>query len=1570
MEDILNTDYGINTISPDTPMSDLVNVPQPPAIQLPMGAMRNRAATSALLQGDPNNIVDSYQLMMQEQSEGSSATHDAIKEAIAAKNKDGSIGGVMAILGDKTIPLEQKKKVMDLVQRGNFHVDSAVSLQSNSVEAPSKGEDARGSAARLTLADVLGSLQEDREYRQKAMNRFNAENPEVGSGTAGEFIESDILPFSRNIQIANINKSLKEKQGIPTSILGWVSDFLTPGSTRAEIMQKLNNIPPQKRQAYTESLLNAVRDSSAIFHNDNYYARWQNSVALLNEEQMTKGEKWAENAMTLLDAFYVGDLARSGVKGAAATSKAGKGTEQAAKGGESVIKADWELVQDTLPPSAQLPNPTKKLPYKQEDAVKRIELASPIRREHPASPYSVMEQGNPEQARIALDAIQTGGDEVAQAFAGVNKDQAMINAVAPQVGTESGNVLNKANVYLEPFLSNTGALRYTKGELEGAVDSVKTDFRAANGLEINDAMTTFRVDGDHLAIDAHYTTTGGAWITPDAARAQAEFALRKYGIQSEEIQVMKRDGMDYIPATGNEASGDYIIKVKTRHPISDNDIVSWNPLDVKRNWVDRISITGSNREGTLAGSLFDPASMLHPTLTGSMSVATDKAVTLSKVLVKPISELRDMLSVMPTARRRAVEEYMIEANSQGLKHDPFALTARGFSTEEIAALKQWRNIWDGHYYLENLDMVKTLNNQGYSIIESATDRFFAKPVPKNQNIVDVYDLSSGSVRSLTKAEMDSLYNQGGSYASLRRPVNINGSEVEHIIVRNTPSEYLRKIRETDPILNYREGYYTVEYTAPKFVDMVHIGANGKETIKTVAVAGNTKDAEMYAKAQEASTGVPHRVREDKRGWTRADDSYWDVNEVSGRIAQRMRGKPLYEAQGVNNLGVGTYIENPMQSAVKSANSIAGRTSTRPAIETAKKRFVQQYGDMLPPVDFGPKKFPMSRDEIVDAASHTSSRVADARTTWDYINYMERGYINSADEVFKGGMNILADMLGKYHLSTLERGARAASDVSFTRATKGTVFQAYIALSNPVRQWIVQAHQSTRTLAYNPLGWATGSIPTYVSKYIAEYGLGVSTKGSKEFYKFVEDSGMVAGVDKNTLVRGLGLDMADYTYGLKRVAGQALSIPQTVGFDLGEKMNQLVHLAAVYDRRLRAGQNLADKTIAEEAYSEARALSYDMNKAGDLHYSQNSASMIMQFMQMPHKAILQGTNRRLPWDVKARMIGADLVMWGLPVATVSAVLYAAGENGDDLLPDDPKTREIVTSGAEAYALNELFTRLDDSGDTTRIDFSALSPYGFDGWARMLSAFADKGMLGMIAASPTGQILAVDGTNGSSRNGRIPQAILTMGRFMNVFDEINPDNPTEFKDVLKDVAKISSAWSAADKAMLMLETRRKYDTLGISVDSQVTDPEIAAAFLGFGTMAEKNLYDISQGINQSKKKHDDELMSKYRDIMRYYADQVNGDNVDVKHMQQVSSMLMRTFRDPQDQQKVVSQFWKDMQGKDTQLAVKLFEAAGMPNMEHTIDYIKQAPLDQTTKDALLKRMKDMKAQREYSIPEEGK
>jgi hypothetical protein len=213
------------------------------------------------------------------------------------------------------------------------------------------------------------------------------------------------------------------------------------------------------------------------------------------------------------------------------------------------------------------------------------------------------------------------------------------------VATESGAVDYKVDQNLREVITNTGATRYTPDELASAANVIKHDFRNASGLQINDAMTTFRVDGDHMYIDGHYSTPGGAFLTPEAAREQAKFALRSYGITDDEIVIMKRDGMEYVPvAEGETRTGDYIVKVKTKLPIRDGDVASWNPLDVKRNFFDRISQTMTEDKGSLSGWLFDPGSMLHPTFTGSASIAADQSVVLENYLLKPIREFRNTVN--------------------------------------------------------------------------------------------------------------------------------------------------------------------------------------------------------------------------------------------------------------------------------------------------------------------------------------------------------------------------------------------------------------------------------------------------------------------------------------------------------------------------------------------------------------------------------------------------------------------------------------------------------------------------------------------------------------------------------------------------------------------------------------------------------------------------------------------------------------------------------------------------------------------------------------------------------------
>lgn len=1553
-------------------LSDLVNTTTD-TTPVPKGAVRNRAATTAILSGEPDKLIEKYQLLMAEGEQGQSITHDQVMEQINSGNHTKNMGVVMQLLGDKTIPLEQKKKIMKLVQNNGLKQEPADMLRQTGLEQASKGEDLKGESARISLADTMGEINQEAQDRTKMINTLLAtHNPGFDAKTIGDLASTEVLPFGRNVIAAKVGSKLDELEGKPFSLGGFLKDFLLPGSAKADIKERLMSIPPAKRGELTQKILGAIKEGASVFPSDNHYAQFVNAVEFLDNTLPSNTEVWTENLMTVLDTFWVGSELK-------AIGKAGKGakpavfdTSKARRPGsanpgvsdaENVVEhAKWEVVPEPFNPFApQIGNPKARIEYKRADAMKRIELASPVKREYPVAPFNVIEQVNPASARELHEGIVAStSDELAEALTGVGRTQAIANNIYPQVGSESGNVLNKVDQTIKDQVSNTGAIRYTPEEFDTAVEGIKRDFRNASGLEINDAMTTFRVDGDHIIVEGHYATPGGSFLTPDAAREQAKFSLRTYGIRDDEVVVMKREGMEYVPVTNETAPGDYIIKIKTKHAIDDSEIRSWNPLDVKRNWTDRISETVSENKGSVSGWAFDPGSMLHPTLTGSASVAADQSVVLETMLMKPIEAFRLNVKAFPEARRLMVEDYLKEANFKGIRFEKMDLIARGFNDAEIAAVKQWRDIWDNHFYLENYDLVRTLNSQGYQVFDDGATKLFGKPVQKNQNIGNVYDPQANAVRNLPQNEMDALYNLGGSYVKLRRPVSIGGRQVEHIMVRNTPTEYMRKIRDTDQILNYREGYYTVNYDkGSKFVDEISMDSTGAEVRRTVGVAGNTRDAEMFAKAQEASTGNRHMVREDSRGFEKDGDGYWDVNEAAGRIAQRLRGQPLTTASGLNQIGnVGTYVASPLDSASRAARSIAGRTVNRPVLETAKNRFMEQYADMLPSNGMGGKRFPSSLEEIVDHNSHNSKRVADARTTYGYINYLESGLINAVDTRFKGAMNTVAHMLDK--IPVAEQAFLKAGQMSPTQAAKRTVFNAYIVGSNPIRQWIVQPHQMTRMIAYNPFG-VPGMLKKMVG-YIGEYsGFPQASKEIRDFVKFVEDSGMVAGVDRNSLVRGLGIELSDRSHTATRVVAGVRDAAQLIGFDLGEKMNMLGHLAAVHEKWTKKGINLADKTQRDLALSEARALSYDLNRAGELHYTQSSPAALLQFLQMPHKGLLQLANRKIAPAIRMRLAGWDLAMFGVGGSTLYGALSTAYEkfiDDEGILPNDQETRDMFLYGMESFGINWMLNKFNEDGEKSRVDFTALAPNDMDGWARMWHALADDGAFAAWAASPVGQLFAVDGVGASKRNGRIPNAMITIGRYFNVFEELDPENPTEFTSILNDIAKISSGWSAASNAKMMYETRKKLDASGAMIDSTVTIPEVWAAGLGFGTLATKELYMISRNRVQDKKRHEADMDMRYRDILQYYRESISDPKNDINYTQKVTSMLMRSFHGD-DLDYIVNKWKRDMEGPQQGLMKQMLDAAGIPDSRRLEDDIKLMPnTSEEEKARLLQYRKDIR------------
>lgn len=1193
------------------------------------------------------------------------------------------------------------------------------------------------------------------------------------------------------------------------------------------------------------------------------------------------------------------------------------------------------------------------------DLVRRIEVRSVVTTYNPSSPAAIMQQANPEKSRALFEAtFKSTDDAVAEGLYGTTKMDAIAGDVFPQAVTESGKVVSKPidiqrNLRksldvpedIIQAVQSSGGLQYTRGEKAAARANKVNEFAAAEGLHMIESMGSFKLDGEQFKISAVYGTPEGAFSNAEEAYNQALYALRGQGILPEEIVILKKDGLDHTPVKLEDvkgSEGNYLVRVETTSEIDPTDISNWEMFDVKRNWLDRIPQLVSNDSGSAARMLMDAASMLHPTYTGAASVASDRGAGFEKLMLDFASQFSDKFTSLRKGEQVKVNEYIREANAKELKLDTVDLMARGFSAEAIDSVRAWRKYWDGHFYLENLDLVRTLNGQGFQRLISPNADLFAKPLGSYQDVGKIYDPTSDMVLNMSNEALKDIYDKGGFVARLRRPTEFGADKVEHVLVRNNADEYMRTIRDTDQVLNYRDGYYQVQYKAPRFVD--EIDANGMR--RAVAVAGDTKEAEAFAQRMRSQNpDMQYNVRADDRIMRTSSDDWFDINSASGRIAQRHRGKLLEDASGLNLLGDGSYVVGPVESAIAAARSIAGRTINRPMLEGAKARFMNQYERFLPSDGIGGKKFPNSVGDIGAKGEQFTSDVADARTTYGYIRYLENGYINGMDNVYKAGMNAVADMLGKKGLSKAERAAMLAGDVSVSGAAKGSVFMALIG-ANPLRQWIVQAHQGVRTITYNPVGWFSGSVEKLMGQYLGVKSTAIPnmSKEAQAFAEFLDLSGLMAAVDKQNLVRGTLLTAADSSNKLVRAAAAGPNALRRIGFDQGEMGNNLIHAAAVYDKYKRMGKDLTDKSVRDEAFAEIRFLSYGMNFAGDMPYNQNSFAFFLQFMQVPHKAFLQTTNRAIPWEIRKRLIVADTVLWGVPgAAAIGATL------GGDVLPDNPELREAILYGVESMMMNHYLRELFKTEDIN-IDFSSLAPHDMTGWSEFFHAMLTGGPSQLLMNSPGGQLFFKEG--GSVRN-----AIASVARFFGMQEDID-ETPQEALAVINEVLKISSGWNNAVKAHLALETGKTYDKHGRLIDSKTHPVEAYMQAFGFPSANQRDLYQASQTAATKTKEHKDEVLSVYKGALRYYQTELERGNTDVKFITKVTSFALRKYKDdPVAQDIIYKQLSLDLQNKDTQLMSQIMKAINLPNATSMRDSIRQMPVPEEQKQLLMQRIDDI-------------
>lgn len=1078
------------------------------------------------------------------------------------------------------------------------------------------------------------------------------------------------------------------------------------------------------------------------------------------------------------------------------------------------------------------------------DAIRSQYVQSTMFTAQPRTVLNVVGQVNPQEARkLHLAMLMDETDETAKAVAGVNRNEALVQSVTPQATVggavryvppdieKDARLISLGADPLSVIENADGGLRYLPIEIERGRAQIVRDYSDVEGISLHPAMSSFELgknDRD-VIVRGVYTAGEKPWTNAQEAIDQAKFALRNRGVTDDQIEVLARKGDQFVPvdkAEAVKAEGEFMIGIKAEHNISDGDIGPLESTNVRWNFFDSFRGTISKDQGSLQSHILPTANMLHPVLTGSMTVATDRTSVIAEALLRQLDAVTEPFMALPKARREVVESYMIEANAKRIPFDSMDAMARGINSSELPILRNWRTFQDTLWDLENRDLVKGLTSQNYGWFEGVHFQGAVKNPSKkpDYNIKMVYDSINDVHRPIDDIEMKQLYNSGGYVGELRHPVMLNGEEVSHVMVRQTPSEYTRALKPTDRILEKRDGYYQTIHKNGQFVEATY-NVGGKERTEVIGVVSSIKEAKELQKLYQAKNPT-HKVtyRGDEKTINRSSNEYWQLNTQGGRIAQRHRSKLV---ESTVNAGGELHIEAPIESAIRALQSIAGRTAMRPVLDTAEKRFMDQFAELVTPDAFGMRHFPKSVDEIIRKGDADSKFLRDARTTFNYIQAMKNGYVNLLDSGVRAAFRKMANIAGELDMAGTERVLRKGESSNPTAGVKSTVFSAYIA-TIPWRQLMIQMNGGLRAFGYNPISFMNGRVFHLFEASVRDaFKVGLSAE-QEEFRAFMKSTGMYQAVSKNNLIRGSMMDASERRGTLGKVIDGPLGTMRKIGFDAGEHFNLWIHGAAVYDEFLRKGANLKDARVRSQMHEQIRALTYDMNYAGDLPYNQNSLALLMTYMQVPHKAMAAAFNRRIPTNKRIQMALFDYAMWGLPKPLVEG-LY--GDTWDKM---DPAVQEMARDGIEAWVLNKTLSEL--AGERVAGDWSSLNPLDMDGWVKMWKSFMDEGPDGLVEGSATGKLLA-DG------NGRTWMAIKMTAQYFKDFRESESvADPTKLYDVMNAWASISSGWNSLQQARIKWMLGQARDKRGGITDDHVNKTEALMAGFGIQTKDTKDFMDM--------------------------------------------------------------------------------------------------------------------------------
>lgn len=989
----------------------------------------------------------------------------------------------------------------------------------------------------------------------------------------------------------------------------------------------------------------------------------------------------------------------------------------------------------------------------------------------PSSVVSTLTETNPTKASAFVKAAiddETGA--FAKVVSGTSREELLVDSATMQPSATKHvrvkPVLDFDEKALDYAISD-GGVRYTAKEMKSLKDNLVWSVSNAHGVKLASPMSQILEDSKTgFKIKATFIDGNTGFNDAQEAINRTMYALKGQGVGLDSLTVMKRTEKGYEPLEegvdiASLPKGDYAVQVDHNWGLNLESGFEKMKAPTVKNALDRMmgwSKSGpvALRQGSITRHLWSPQTLFTKEFLIAPTVAADRAAGITKKLATLADEFNKPFSKLSKEEKSGLAEYIIKANVERIPFNAPEMIANGFTHAQVNVMSNWKRYWDTAYMLENLDKMRTLKLTGYKLFSHAQtgSELFVKPQAKNATIAGkVYDPDMDMILDLSASGKKSLYDNGGYVAVLRDHITDESGEVaKYVVVKNNVGSYAREFNESDRVLNYINGYYSVRHEAPLFVIQNVKDKSGRILYKrAVAEAGSIDDAEQIAKSLAARTegSVYERsghdtadffVREDIKSSDSVamGEHQLDVGISSGRSSQRFRGAPL-ESRDPLAGGQSSLVQSPLEAMSRTAYSLGNRIATRPYIESAKARWMEHYGKF---VQADPtthvKGFPTDPSQIGKNLT-SSQEMTQAKTLWEYINSYEHGYESLVDVGTRSVIGIIADVVSKVPAGgvgkSVEGGLRSFSNTGkVTTMARTAVFNTML-VAQPVGMAVLQSIQSFANLSLNFLDYRLYRDLGAMHGVARGTALGEQHARGKALWEAWEATGKSASVDIHHaafLGGGSGRELGGFKASkAARTVGAMHGFLQSF-YNKGELLNQytawLVKRLDFEDVHKRPPTTQAE---LDTVHAESGFLTYQMNKAGTMPYNENTLNLQLQFFQIMHKAIIDPIfSRTLSFKDRLRLTIAPLLIFGIPQSTLDWIQGNVEKTG---LARDVKDK--MSRALEYNFMSKVLSAIDKDFETLDYaKYNPIDPIGLAGRLADLTSYPE-----MFTRNPTASLV---------------------------------------------------------------------------------------------------------------------------------------------------------------------------------------------------------------------------------------